>query len=501
VAALATVPVPLYVARRTSPLSIVYEMVAVLVGVVFLVGTVEPDWFLAFSLASSGLGFVALVFRWWFRTYTVMEERMLLDEGVLRRRNRVVPFARVQQVDVNQELFHRPFGLASLNVETAGEGGSSSVSLRVLRRDDAEALRAYVLERRHELTRAPAGHGQGEGSPDLGERRAAAAVPYVAERALGQMTPNDLVLAGVTHSLVLAAMGAYVVLVTPLLAIAVADEASTSVFAALQTLGILAAGTIIVGSIAAAASMMVSLVSDWNWTLSDHIDDLHVRRGLLEVRSQSLPRRRVQQVTIVDNPVRRKLGVLSVALHTAAMPGSHQATMVQVPLVRRDELDQFLTALMGSTWVLPELQPRSEAARWRALRRRVLLLLVLFGAPVVASPGALWVLLLLVPLAWPWGESAHRRAGLAATDSRVVLASGVLHHRIDIAPRDRLQSTRASSSPLQRRVDLATIHVDLAGTTWRGPLRMSARLFDVDAGLAAELRRDLPRPASGASSG
>lgn len=497
-----TAPVPLHQPRRTSPLSIVFEMLAILLGVAFVVSTVEADWLLVFSIASSTFGFVAVVVRWWFRTYTVTEESLLLDEGVLRRRNRVVPFARVQQVNVTHELIHRVFTVAALQVETAGEGGTSSISLRVLRRADAEALRSFVLDRRHVLSQPTAAgvrtswagaEAAAPGVPGEGDGRSGTPAPPSAEaRTLGQMTPDDLVLAGVTHSVVLAAAGTFAVLGAPWLAVAVADDGA-SPLAGLQVMAALLIGTAVVGLVAALVSVLGSLVRDWGWTLTERGDDLHVRRGLLDVRAQSLPRRRVQQVVIVDNPVRRLLGVVSVALHTAAMPGSHTVTTVQVPIVRRSQLDAFLTALMGPAWVLPPLQRRSEAARRRALRRRALLLLVICGIPAAWQPRVLWVLLPLALSAWPWGVTAHRRAGLAVTDDRVVFASGALHHRIDVAPRCRLQSTRTSASPLQRRALLSTLHVDLAGTTWRGPLRLSARLFDVEAGLAARLQRELPR--------
>jgi putative membrane protein len=514
----ATAPVPLHVPRRTSPLSIAFEMLAILFGVAFVVSSFDADWLLMFSVVSSTLGLVAVAFRWWFRTYTVTEERLLLDEGVLRRRNRVVPFARVQQVNVTQELFHRLFGVAALEVETAGEGGTSSISLRVLRRADAEALRSFALERRRVLSQITADGGRasrvGEGRAGAGAGAAAGTAgvtgdgdelaptrvpPFAAERTLGRMTTDDLVIAGVTRSVVLGAAAVYAALGAPWLAVGAAADGMA--LAGLQSLAVLLGGVVLVGLLTALTSMTRSLLRDWGWTLTEQGDDLHVRRGLLEVRSQSLPRRRIQQVTIVDNPVRRLLGVVSVAVHTAAMPGSHQMTTVQVPLVRRSELDAFLTALMGPAWVLPPLQPRSETARRRALRRRALLLLVICGTPVVWQPRVLWILLPLALAAWPWGVTAHRRAGLAVTGDRVVFASGVLHHRIDVAPRNRIQSTRTSASPLQRRVGLATLHADLAGTTWRGPLRLSARLFDVETTLAARLRSELPRRAPSGAAG
>ena len=53
------------------------------------------------------IGFVFTLQRtvgWWFRTYTVTDAAVILDEGMLQRRHRVVPFSRIQQVELRQQL-------------------------------------------------------------------------------------------------------------------------------------------------------------------------------------------------------------------------------------------------------------------------------------------------------------------------------------------------------------------------------------------------------------
>jgi putative membrane protein len=84
-----------------------------------------------------------------------------------------------------------------------------------------------------------------------------------------------------------------------------------------------------------------------------------------------------------------------------------------------------------------------------------------------------------------WGRAAHRRAGHAATSFLSALGAGVLVHRLYLVPHGRLQSTRASSSPLQRRSRLATLHLDVAG-------RGAPHLLDVDGPTAHALARRLP---------
>jgi membrane protein YdbS with pleckstrin-like domain len=91
--------------------------------------------------------------------------------------------------------------------------------------------------------------------------------------------------------------------------------------------------------------------------------------------------------------------------------------------------------------------------------------------------------LALGAVGWRWGIAAHQHAGYGFDDDYAVLTSGVIVHRVEIVRRPRIQSTRTTASPLQRRADLATLHLDAAG---RAP-----RLADVDATAAGALRRSV----------
>jgi hypothetical protein len=96
-------------------------------------------------------------------------------------------------------------------------------------------------------------------------------------------------------------------------------------------------------------------------------------------------RRRVQQITIADNPLRRVLGLVELHLHTAAAPGERQATTrFSIPIARRDEIDHLVTTLMGDhTWAVPPITPRTAPARRRAVTRRMLAILVVVVVPAV----------------------------------------------------------------------------------------------------------------------
>lgn len=77
------------------------------------------------------------------RGYSVAEERLRVVRGVLFRKDTVVPFGRVQHIDVNQNPLERSFDLATLTVHTAGTH-NASVSLPGLAQADAMAMREEI---------------------------------------------------------------------------------------------------------------------------------------------------------------------------------------------------------------------------------------------------------------------------------------------------------------------------------------------------------------------
>ncbi len=77
------------------------------------------------------------------RGYSLAGERLRVVRGILFRSDTVVPFGRVQHIDVNQGPLERAFRLATLTVHTAGSH-NASVSLPGLAHRDALAMREDI---------------------------------------------------------------------------------------------------------------------------------------------------------------------------------------------------------------------------------------------------------------------------------------------------------------------------------------------------------------------
>lgn len=480
--------VPLDQPSRTSPLTVALELAGL--------ATLGLGMALA-ALAGAGLfeellqvwaGVIVILVRlvgWWFRTYTVTSGELLLDEGVLQRRHRVLPLSRIQQVELRQQLVARLFGITTVHIETAGDSGRTAVTLRSLDLRQAEALRDHLLAEQRRVRAGQPARPSAAGPGAAGPGATGLALPP--RVSLVRLRTDQLLFAGATSTATVAVAALWIVGGTAAAAHVASElEVGAAIAAGLALLFVLAgAGTLALFGAAGA------VLQAWGYDLSTAGDDLHVEQGLIDRRQHTMPRHRLQHARVLDNPVRHALRTKSLQLRSAATPGrgDEQQAFIDVPLVRSAEAGNVLVAAMGTELFRPPpLAPRPPAARGRALRRRTTVTVVL----AVTIAGIWWptgiVALPLALLGVPWGVIAHRRAGFALDGPVLAVASGAIVHRLELVPTARLQSVRTTTNPLQRRVGLASVHLDVAGT------RSAPGLADLSADVTTTAQQRLVHP-------
>ncbi len=117
-----------------------YALDLVLLGGTALQPLAVPGAVLLLGLIATLL-FPARRYRGW--GYLEGEDEIEIKRGRWFRVRTIVPFGRVQHIDVAQGPIQRPFGLATLILHTAGTNGAS-VPLPGLTHGDAEAMRDRI---------------------------------------------------------------------------------------------------------------------------------------------------------------------------------------------------------------------------------------------------------------------------------------------------------------------------------------------------------------------
>jgi putative membrane protein len=404
---------------------------------------------------------------WLRRTYALEAGALRMEEGVLGRKLRVVPFDRIQQVDLVRKPLHRLLGVATLRVETAGGGGAAEVDLDAVSLTEAQDLRTSLL-------RAKAGAVAAGGSDvELASAAAEAVTAAPPERVVVRLSLWEVMLAGITGSraaAVLAVLGPlsqatdwFPDLSDWLLRRVNPETVAPTTPAAFLAVGVLAAAVWL--GLAAASSV----VTDFGFTLARVGDDVVVRRGLLERREAVLPLARLQVVRIEESLLRRAFRLASIRLQSAGRVArdDQTASRLAIPVLPRSDVNRLLGELLPGAAPVPGLLVPPPAARRRAVVRALLQGMLPVAAVALAllpvTRLALLAVLAVVPLAVAGGLAAYRSLGHAGRDGFLYARRGALIRVTTVVPTIKAQSGRVRSSPFQRRAGLATLQVDIAG--------------------------------------
>lgn len=410
-----------------------------------------------------GVGVLALVSMWRYFTYRYgfSGDALVVRSGVLERSVRVIPFARIHNVGLQQSVLHRLFDVAEVRLESAG-GQKPEAEMRVLKLADALALEALVRQQGR--------HGE-----------AAVAPP---SNLLLALAPGEVVRLGLVSNKGLIVVAAAIGGLSQFSPRVVPDLLERWGAWALgwashngeQGLGhIVIAGAslaLLVIVLLRVFSILLALLQYYGFTLSETGRRLTVERGLLARWRTSASRRRIQAWTLREGITHRLLGRRSLDIDTAVAEQQNQPRALR-------ELAPVATPVACDA-LIQHLLPRSgwPGLEWRALARSASWRLALPGAAfalllAAASAWGLgaWALLFLLWLPWSaYVAMRHARAaGYALGRELIAVREGWWSRHWRFAELDKLQALQLTRNPLDRRCGTATLWLDTAGAGAMAP--------------------------------
>lgn len=363
-------------------------------------------------------GFVSwLVTRW-----RIEGDDLHLETGLLRRRSIRFPLAQVQAIDVVRPGLARMFRVAELRLRMAGASGATA-RLAYLPERDVEPLRDRLLAlargaRRDEPQSADV---RQDGKP-------------AEERVLAQVATPRLV-----ASILIGDVGLFAELI--LIGLVIAAVVSPHAAAAIVSGGL-------IWIISALTLVWRRFNQLYRLTVAEGPEGLHLRGGLVALSAEVIRPGRVQAVRIVEPFLWRRLGWCRLEVDLAGRQrgkGEGRAERGQMrtllPVGGRDLAFELVDRLVPDR--PRELTPPPRRVFWKSPLR--------YGKLA-------------------WGRS----------DRCVATTSGRLRRVTCWVPLEKVQSLRHVEGPIQRRLHLASVHVDTAGRAVHATLR------DRDAAEAAQ---------------
>ncbi|MFZ0370714.1 MAG: PH domain-containing protein [Halobacillus sp.] len=453
----------MYEPKRLHPVSAVINFVKGLkdsalpiIALIFLNGNIFSggvEWMpllitVGFLLLVLGGG----VIRWLRFTYRVEQGELRIEHGLILRKKRYIPFHRIQSLDFSEGIFHRPFNLVKVSIETAGSSDlqKAEAELTAIKREDADELETIISREKNKRTIEEEG---------IEEDRVVSSREKVYE-----MKMKDIVVMAVTSGgagVVLSGVGVFASQLTEVLPL----DTIYSEFLAWLRIGVLvvAFAAFVILLIAYGISILLTIFRYANFSVFLDADDLVITRGWLEKKQMTIPLNRIQGLRIDENLIRQPLGYASVTLVSAggAMQQGAEHQLRLLPLIKKKEIENVLHQMISDYELDVEWnRPPTRSKRRYILRHSWFAWVAVIPLSIFLFPYGL--LAILAALAFTGiGFLAYKDAGWNLSDQQLTLKSRFINKQTFVMKRKRIQSAAVTQTILQKRVDLESIRVTL----------------------------------------
>jgi putative membrane protein len=444
--------------RRLHPISLGFTLISlirpyVIPAVLVLVFARGEGWE-RWLIVPFVIVLVTELIRYATLTYHIAADELVIKHGLLSRTERHIPFARVQNIELVQNALHRLFRVAEIRLQT---GGAAEVDahLRVISMAAVDELRGAILASRED-----------------------AVTVEDASLVLLRLPLSEIALHGLITGrglIVLAALAGFafeldIDVRSYLTKLLPATErffatAVRSVNAALLWAMIFIPAVVVLRLLSA----IWAVIRLYDFTLTRTGDGLNSRYGLLTRVSATIPRARVQVLTVEEGLWHRWLRRATVQVDTAgqfARESGQVGSQWVAPIIRREALPPLVRELQPDGDIDPggwqSAHPRAFA---RIVRRRFGLLLAaaLLAFPIV-GPWSFGLIVVPALLSIWHARRMAERLALVLTPTTIVSRSGAWGQRRSMTRYSRVQSVSCTRSPFDRRWQMATLRVDTAGT-------------------------------------
>lgn len=422
---------------------------------------VQGQWMLVVfgGILFTAISVGAATVRWLRFAYTVAEDQIRIDSGIVSRTHRTIPFDRIQDVDITQGPLARLLGVARVKFETGGgSGGTDEGVLDAVPLGRAEDIRKLIRARR-------SGTAQ----------RIDPAIPVESGDPVYAMDARRLLVAGLFNFSLALFAGLFGLTQTMgdlvgfdpfnrrFWASLLSADSQIAAFLLALRIAAVAGGLLVLILVGLATGVVRTALRDFGFRVDRTDAGLRRRRGMLTRTDVTVPIARVQAAILSTGPMRDHWGWRELTFQNLAQDEGGKGNHIIAPLAHDAELDRILAEL-GWRRVSPDLP-------WKAVSISYVWAGMLWMAPIIPfillqAMFVPWVGLVggtLVMTAVAVRYLAWRRTRYALDGDRLLVRSGWWRRRLIILPVSKIQSLDVTQDPVDRCFGIADLQLGVAG--------------------------------------
>jgi len=439
--------------RRLHPVSILFRSGAyvkslIIPGLIVLLlssGNRYELWIMIFFIPAVAYSLL----NYFFLRYTMGPDEMIVKEGVIFKNVRNIPYSRIQNIDLKQNLLHRWFSVADVTVETAG-GARPEAVLKVISMDAVEKMRRQVFT----------------------EKRAVIDEAAPESEMLLAMSAKDLALFGLISNkgvaVILAALGLTWEFDEDGKVFKTIKDLFFPFLSGMPTYMVVIISVVILVIVLKLLSIIWAFFKLYRFSLERYEEDLHTKCGLFTLHTAVIPRFRIQCIRIIETFVQRILNISSLKVVTAGGGELDEAPISRkllAPVADNEKMKRLLFEIQpeisfeGISWT--KVDPR---AKKRIFKKGIVISLIITAITCIfLSWFGLLAMIPLLFISYIGATLEMKVLGYALTGGAVLVRHGWWVRKRTGAPYSKIQVVSLKENPFDRRYGMASITVDTAG--------------------------------------
>lgn len=377
------IPADLSTPRNQAPLGVIIMFLQnarrwinlIIIGLIpfFRGDNVLPFWVFWVFVAVVAIVIIGISYWQWSNfLFHIHEGHLVIRQGVIRKEETQIPLERVQSVHIKQNVVQQLLKLASLHIDTAGSA-QKEAQIPALKLDFASSLKAQLIELRTKSEPVDIVDDGATMAPIVNEE----------EHELMKLSPLDLIKVGLTENHVRSGLAILAIIFgyTEQFSRFLGYDSDSVYASAAQTLAFVLPVTIVlflIGSVF--LSLWITVMRYFNLKVILNQSGLSVKAGLLKKQENFVPVEKIQYIKWQSNPLRKLIGLKSLAIFQASSQGARKKTTVRIPGCKEDQINEVNQAFY------PELGESTTTIRPHPFWQ-VRLSIIFIGLPLIAALG------------------------------------------------------------------------------------------------------------------
>jgi len=405
--------------------------------------------YVAIGIAVLNLGGSILTY---FRFYFHLEkDAIVIEKGILKRSKINIPFERIQTINFKQNLLHQMFNVVSLEIDTAG-AKKSEISIDALNKEDALALRKFIMSEKEQLT--PLGVDFVQEKED-----------NLLEEKVLHLTPMDLIKIGVSQNH-LKTMGLIFVFVfstfngssdyiSDFIASQFEQYETYMVDNAIVPILLLIMAVLVISFL---FSLINSFLKFYELSLSINKKGLKLVRGLLNREEITVNKNKIQIISWATNPIRKMFSMFTMKISQASSTETSNKSNITIPGSYQEQIDKIISAVFPDQNLdLGSNHKLSKYLKYRLFLFSGILPMFVAGYILYTSEHQILYTLIIPIVSWALTSMYYAKRSFQISNEFLKNNTGLFGREHELSQIHKIQAVRIKQSLYQKRKNLATV--------------------------------------------